>query len=98
MFVVRRPFKNFGKTYTAGTVIADPAVIKRFRGKLAEGKIINVTEQAYDDTAKYFKEKYGVNLPPFTTKSEETPVAEETPAKPKAKAATVAKASAVPTK
>lgn len=65
MFVVKRAFKNLGKTYTAGSVITEPASIKRFKGKLAEGKIIEVTEQTYDSVAKYFKDKYGVNLSPL---------------------------------
>ena len=62
MFVVRRPFRNLGKVLCAGTVITEPATIKRFKGKLAEGKIIEVTEQNFDATAKYFKVKYGVEL------------------------------------
>lgn len=65
MFVVRRPFKSIGKVYTAGSVITEPAEVKRFKGKVAEGKIIEVTEQTYDSVAKYFKEKYDIELPPL---------------------------------
>jgi hypothetical protein len=68
MFVVKRAFKNLGKTYTAGSVITEPACIKRFKGKLAEGKIIEVTEQTYDNASKYFKDKHGVVIPPITEK------------------------------
>ena len=73
MFVVRRPFRNLGKVICAGTVITEPATIKRFKGKLAEGKIIEVTEQNFDATAKYFKAKYGVELPALdeSTKTED---------------------------
>lgn len=68
MFVVKRPFKNLGNVYTAGSVISEPASIKRFKGKVAEGKIIEVTEHNYDETAKYFKSKYGVDIPPIAEK------------------------------
>ena len=70
MYVVKRPFKSFGKFYAVGTVIADPTAIKRFNGKVAEGKIVNVTEQTYESAAKYFKEKFFVDLPPLTLNSE----------------------------
>ena len=76
MFVVRKPFKNLGKIYTAGSVIAEPANIKRFKGKLAEGKIIEVTEQTYKSVAKYFKDKYGVVIPPITNAEEKQPSVE----------------------
>lgn len=71
MYVVKRPFKNLGKVYVAGTVIAEPATIKRFKGKLAEGKIIEVTEQTYSTIAAYFKDKFGVVLPPLTKDTED---------------------------
>lgn len=71
MFVVRRPFKNFGKVHTVGSVITEPTAIKRFNGKLAEGKIIEVTEQTYENAASYFKGKFGVDIPPLTTSTEE---------------------------
>lgn len=70
MLVVKRPFKSLGKYYAVGTVITDPTAIKRFNGKLAEGKIVNVTEQTYDSIAKYFKEKFFVDLPPLALKTE----------------------------
>ncbi len=67
MFVVKRPFRNFGKVLTVGSVITEPTAIKRFKGRLAEGKIIEVTEQTYSVAAKYFKDKYGVVLPAICT-------------------------------
>lgn len=63
MYVVKRPFRNFGKTLVVGTIIEDPASIKRFKTRFAEGKIIEVTEANYKANAAYFKEKYGVVLP-----------------------------------
>lgn len=97
MFVVKRPFKNLGKTYEAGSVIQEPATIKRFNGKLAEGKIIEVTEQTYDSAFAYFKTKYGVELPSMakpveakdTTKTDVEKVTKPV------KATTTAKAKAV---
>ena len=66
MFVVKRPFKNFGKVLTVGSVIAEPTSIKRFKGRVAEGKIIEVTEQTYKATSEYFLNKHGVVIPPLT--------------------------------
>lgn len=86
MYVVKRPFRNLGKVLTAGTVITEPAVIKRFNGRIAEGKIIEVTEQTYDSMSTYFKSKYGVDLPVLTkeeVKVEEPKVEEPKVEKPK---------------
>ena len=74
MFVVKRPFRNFGKVMTVGTVISDPTAIKHFNARFAEGKIIEVTEQTLANTAKYFKEKYGVDI--RATEKAEAPKAE----------------------
>ena len=91
MFVVKRPFRNFGKVMTVGTVISDPTAIKHFNARFAEGKIIEVTEQTLANTAKYFKEKYGVDIR-ATEKAEaskaEAPKA-EAPKEAKAKTTTV---------
>lgn len=65
MYVVKRPFKSFGKVYTAGSLV-EPAAVKHFKGKLAEGKIIEVTEQTYEVAKHYFKRKFGVDLPPIS--------------------------------
>ena len=73
MYIVKRPFRNFGKTLTVGTVIENPALVKRFKTRFAEGKIIEVTEKNYRDNAAYFKAKYGVTLPII---QEEKPVEE----------------------
>ena len=71
MLLVKHSFRNLGKVYTAGSVITEPAGIKRFKGKLAEGKIIEVTEQTYKSTAHYFKVKFGVDIPPLNEPTEE---------------------------
>ena len=63
MFVVRRPFRNLGKVFTVGSTIEDPTVIKHFKSRLAEGKIIVVDEHNYTARAKYFKDRFGVTLP-----------------------------------
>ena len=86
MFVVKRPFRNFGKVMTVGTVISDPTAIKHFNARFAEGKIIEVTEQTLAKTAKYFKEKYGVDI--RATEKAEAPKA-EAPKETKAKTTTV---------
>lgn len=63
MYVVRRPFRNLGKVFTVGSTIEDHTVIKHFKSRLAEGKIIVVDEHNYSARAKYFKDKFGVTLP-----------------------------------
>lgn len=63
MYVVKRPFRNLGKVLTVGSTIEDPTVIKHFKSRLAEGKIIVVDEHNYSARAKYFKDKFGVTLP-----------------------------------
>lgn len=63
MYVVRRPFRNLGKVFTVGSTIEDPTVIKHFKSRLAEGKIIVVDEHNYAARAEYFKDKFGVTLP-----------------------------------
>ena len=77
MFVVRRPFKSYGKHYTYGDVINNPSDIKLFKSKFAEGKILEVTESNYDNMAEYFKSKFNVELPPLKQEAEEAEEAEE---------------------
>lgn len=62
MYVVKRPFRNFGKMLVAGTVIQDPATVKRFKVRLSEGNILEVTEANKKSYAEYFKLKYGVDI------------------------------------
>lgn len=78
MYVVRRPFRNLGKVLTVGSTIEDPTVIKHFKSRLAEGKIIVVDEHNYSARAKYFKDKFGVTLPSIK-KAEGNVVTEDKP-------------------
>lgn len=91
MFVVRRPFRNLGKVLTAGTVISDPAVIKHFKSKFAEGKLVKVDEHNFEAYYDFFKKKYGVELPKIENKQVVEPAkAEPVKAEPvKAVASTV---------
>lgn len=61
-YVVRRPFRNYGEVLTAGTVISDPAVIKHFKSRVKEGKILAVAEHQYEAIEKYFLGKFGVEV------------------------------------
>lgn len=63
MYVVRRPFRNFGKVLTPGTHV-EPANIKRFKSRLGERDIIEVTEGTLDMWETYFVGKFGVSIKP----------------------------------
>lgn len=63
MYVVRRPFKCFGKCFITGDIVTDVAEVKGFKSKLVDRKIIEVTEQNYESLKGYFKQKFGVDLP-----------------------------------
>lgn len=63
MYVVRRPFKSYGKAFTYGDIINGPSDVKLFKAKVAEGKILEVTDANYEHLSVYFKTKYGVELP-----------------------------------
>ena len=71
-YVVKRPFKSLGKFYGVGSIIEDPTAIKRFKSKVAEGKIIVVTEDNLQSVAAYIKARSGVNILPGFTKTETT--------------------------
>ena len=83
MIVVRRPFRNLGKVLTVGTVISDPTVIKHFKSRFAEGKLVEVNEHNFESYYNFFKKKYGVDLPKLQSK--EVEVAKETEAVKEAK-------------
>ncbi|MNU34904.1 hypothetical protein D3C71_234910 [compost metagenome] len=57
--VVKRPFKTNGVFYAAGTVITDPAAIRLYRTKVAEGKIVEVDEHNIDRVSEYLLHKQG---------------------------------------
>ena len=63
MYVVRRPFRNFGKVLTPGTPV-EPANIKRFKSRLGERDIIEVTDGMLDMWEAYFVDKFGVSIKP----------------------------------
>ena len=52
--------------------IVEPSTIKRFKSRLADGHIIEVTEQNFDKWRYVFKERYGVTLSPVETVPVET--------------------------
>ena len=64
MFVVRRPFKSLGKCFTVGSTL-EPTDCKLFKTKVAEGKIIEVTENNYETIKSFFQQKFGVVIPPI---------------------------------
>lgn len=69
-YVVKKPFKSLGKFYGVGSIIEDPTAIKRFKSKVAEGKIIVVTEDNLQSVAAYIKARSGVDILPGFTKAE----------------------------
>lgn len=54
MYVVRRAFRNYGQMMAPGSVV-EPAAIKRFKSRVAEGRIVEVTEQNFSKWETYFK-------------------------------------------
>lgn len=71
MFVVRRPFKSLGKCFTVGSTL-EPTDCKLFKTKVAEGKIIEVTENNYETIKSFFQQKFGVVIPPIHKEEEHT--------------------------
>lgn len=82
MFVVRRPFRNLGKVLTVGTVIGDPTVIKHFKSRFAEGKIVEVNEHNFDSYYDFFLKKFTVKLPKLTAEEIEDKAEERVEEKP----------------
>lgn len=76
MFVVKRAFRDTSGMIPAGSIV-EPAEIKRFKHRLLEGHIIEVTEQNFDKYADFFKQRYGIDL-----QSLEQPVADKQKDKP----------------
>lgn len=61
MYVVRRTFRNFGKMITPGSIV-EPGNIKRFKFRLTNGYIVNVSEHDFDKWREYFKVRFGVEI------------------------------------
>lgn len=64
MFVVKRPFRDAEGMVPAGSIV-EPAGIKRFKHRVLEGHIVEVNEQNFERYADFFKQRYGVDLPPI---------------------------------
>jgi hypothetical protein len=98
-FICRRAFRDAKGPVSTGSVI-DPVEIKRFRFRLQERHIVEVTEQNFEQYATLFEQRYGITIPkldevPSKESDEEKQVLEATEkAKKEAKATTVAKATA----
>jgi len=96
MYVVRRTFRNYGQMMAPGSVV-EPGTIKRFKSRLNDGHIVEVTEQTFDKWDKYFKQRIGVAIQKPVKAAEPAKVVEHTapPAKevkkPKAVTASVVK-------
>lgn len=99
MYVVRRPFRDATGMKPAGSIV-EPAGVKRFERHLSEGHIVEVNEHNFDKFAEFFKQKFGVILPPIKpVDTEETktdnevkqPEAPVAPAVPEAKVTEVKK-------
>jgi len=85
MFVVKRAFRDASGMVPAGSIV-EPAGIKRFRHRLLEGHIVEVNEHNFDKYADFFKQRYGIDLPPLKQPVAEQKTAEQpkvtTPATP----------------
>lgn len=97
-FICRRAFRDAKGPVSTGSVI-DPVEIKRFRFRLQEGHIVEVTEQNFEQYATLFEQRYGITIPKLDEvhskeSDEEKQVLEATEkAKKEAKTAPVAKAT-----
>ena len=71
MYVVRRAFRNYGQMMAPGSVV-EPGAIKRFKTRLNDGHIVEVSEQNFDKWNNYFKGRIGVAIQlPEEPKAEE---------------------------
>ena len=73
MFVVKRPFRNFGSVMAPGSIV-EPGAIKHFRSLLSDNHIIEVNEQNFTMWNEYFNVRYGVQLKPSVEPSVEPSV------------------------
>lgn len=61
MYVVRRAFRNYGQMMAPGSVV-EPAAIKRFKSRVAEGRIVEVNEHNFDKWEEYFKVRMSTTI------------------------------------
>lgn len=80
MFVVKRTFRDASGMIPAGSIV-EPAGIKRFKHRVLEGHIVEVTEQNFDKYADFFKQRYGIDLPSLGQPKAEQTSAEQPKAK-----------------
>lgn len=95
-YICRRTFRDASGPIPAGSTI-EPAGIKRFRFRLQEGHIVEVTEHNFEQYATLFEQRYGITIPkldevPSKESDEEKQVLEAT--EKEVKATPVAKATA----
>lgn len=84
-YICRRAFRDMRGAVSTGSII-DPVDIKRFRYRLQEGHIVEVTEQNYPQYENLFRLRYGISIPsPSELEAEEKAIE---------KTKTVARASA----
>ena len=88
-FICRRAFRDAEGPVPVGSVV-DPTGIKRFRFRLQEKHIVEVTEQNFEQYATLFEQRYDVTIP----KLDEVPSKESDEEKAKAEAEEKAKAEA----
>ena len=70
MYVVRRSFRNYNQMMVPGSVV-EPGSIKRFKTRLRDRDIVEVSEQDFDKWNAYFLGKFGIPIGPI---EEEAPV------------------------
>ena len=93
-FICRRAFRDAKGPVSTGSVI-DPVEIKRFRFRLQEGHIVEVTEQNFEQYATLFEQRYGITIPKLDeVPSKESEAVEKAEEEAKAKAEEEAKAKA----
>lgn len=61
MYVVKRPFRNYGKMLTPGSVV-EPGDIKRFKSRIKEGRIVDVAENDISKWDAYLFSHYGTKI------------------------------------
>lgn len=61
MYVVRRAFRNNGQMMAPGSIV-EPGAVKRFKYRLNDGHIVEVTEQNFAKWDKYFRVRIGVAI------------------------------------
>ena len=90
MFVAKRAFRDASGMIPAGSIV-EPAGIKRFKHRVLEGHIVEVTEQNFDKYADFFKQRYGIDLPPLEQPEADKQKDEQPKAKKAASTASAAK-------